>query len=465
MARIQDGTNLNHSNILIVDPNGHAPFTTIADAITAAVDMALTNPTIFIRAGTYTEDLTLVDGVNLQGDDRYTCIIDGSHTVPAAGQIQISNLKLAQTTPATNLFVEGAAGTCAIDIIDCIFNIDSGIAFNLPTSTGPISITGCSDISTANSIIDNTTGASTLTINESIIGSGVGPALIAGTTSLKNSTIGTAITLSGTATATVNTSRIAGGIILSDTATIELFNSDITSGAAAAVDIGATSTATLSNVVINSAAANAIIGLGACVFGEVTYLGTSTNTVTTKTYTTKAETGELQLDAANTGNVYLNAGLLTAQALTDGQLQIGSTGAAPTAATITAGPGITITNAAGSITTAQTAGFPFTFTTIDADGALVINTAYINTKVAALSVSLPATSSVGDVIILKGSGAGGWTVTQAANQYIYIGSLSSTVGIAGSIASTNATDSVSLVCVEADRGWSSFSVVGNITVV
>lgn len=44
------------------------------------------------------------------------------------------------------------------------------------------------------------------------------------------------------------------------------------------------------------------------------------------------------------------------QALTNGQVMIGSTAAAPVAATITGGSGISVTNAAGSITIATTAG-------------------------------------------------------------------------------------------------------------
>lgn len=59
-----------------------------------------------------------------------------------------------------------------------------------------------------------------------------------------------------------------------------------------------------------------------------------------------------------TANSFLYAGvggaLTTTAAPTDGQLLVGSTGAAPVAATLTAGTGITITNGAGSITIATT---------------------------------------------------------------------------------------------------------------
>ncbi len=50
--------------------------------------------------------------------------------------------------------------------------------------------------------------------------------------------------------------------------------------------------------------------------------------------------------------------LVSTAALTNGQILIGSTGAAPVAATLTAGAGIGIVNAAGSITISATAGGP-----------------------------------------------------------------------------------------------------------
>lgn len=57
---------------------------------------------------------------------------------------------------------------------------------------------------------------------------------------------------------------------------------------------------------------------------------------------------------------------LTATALTDGQLLIGSTGNNPVASTLTAGTGISITNAAGSITIAASGELTGSVTTSDA---------------------------------------------------------------------------------------------------
>jgi len=63
----QDSTNLNTRSKYIVDANGDTPYTTIQSAIDAA-NTAAVDATVYIRAGTYAEDLTLYAGINLTGD-------------------------------------------------------------------------------------------------------------------------------------------------------------------------------------------------------------------------------------------------------------------------------------------------------------------------------------------------------------------------------------------------------------
>jgi len=80
-----------------------------------------------------------------------------------------------------------------------------------------------------------------------------------------------------------------------------------------------------------------------------------------------------------------------AAALTNGQLLIGSTGAAPVAATLTAGNGIVITNAAGAITIANAPAIT-QLTGID-----LITTS--STTDVALSTALSITPGVGDYLV------------------------------------------------------------------
>jgi hypothetical protein len=169
---------------------------------------------------------------------------------------------------------------------------------------------------------------------------------------------------------------------------------------------------------------------------------------------------------ATLGNIVLTNGSFTVGVAngTDGQVLIANTATGkPAWASISAGSGISLTPGANTLSIASTA--PFTWTTIGADGALAANTGYIDTKAGLLTVSLPATAAVGTTLILQGLGAGGWKLTQAALQQVIMGNQASTIGIAGYIASSNANDSISLVCTTANLIWSTYSAVGNLTVV
>jgi hypothetical protein len=163
------------------------------------------------------------------------------------------------------------------------------------------------------------------------------------------------------------------------------------------------------------------------------------------------------------GNV---AGSLTSLgAATNGQIPIGSTGADPVLATITAGSGIAITNAAGSISIA-TVGGGIVWKAITVNQTAVVNEGYICNKAGVLAVALPAASAVGDTFRVTGMNTDlGWSVTQAAAQQIHFGAVSSTIGVGGSLASTLKRDSIELVCCVAGLEWNVVSSVGNITVV
>lgn len=150
--------------------------------------------------------------------------------------------------------------------------------------------------------------------------------------------------------------------------------------------------------------------------------------------------------------------------LTNGQLAIGSTGNDPSAATLTAGTGISITNGAGSITISGT-GSGLTWSTKGASDALLVNNGYICNAGAALSFSLPAASAVGDVVAITLDGSTSWTITQAANQQIRIGSSTTTLGVGGSLSSTAVGDTITAVCSVANLTWNVISSMGNITVV
>lgn len=151
-------------------------------------------------------------------------------------------------------------------------------------------------------------------------------------------------------------------------------------------------------------------------------------------------------------------------ALTNGQLLIGSTGVAPVPASITGGTGITITPGAGSITISSTGGFTWT-DVVGVAQAMAINNGYVANNAALVTMTLPAVAAFGSVVQVAGLGAGGWRVAQNAGQTIHFEGLDSTLGVAGSVSSTNRYDSVELLCVVANTDWTVIDVVGNLTVV
>lgn len=150
---------------------------------------------------------------------------------------------------------------------------------------------------------------------------------------------------------------------------------------------------------------------------------------------------------------------------TNGQLIIGSTAGAPAAATLTAGAGISITNASNSITIAVS-GSGFTWTDITgATQTLVIENGYVTNRGGGVTYTLPASATEGDSIRIVGK-LGLWVIAQNANQQITVGSSSTTVGVTGSVTATNVGDCIELLCTTggASSVYRAISFVGNLTI-
>jgi hypothetical protein len=80
-----------------------------------------------------------------------------------------------------------------------------------------------------------------------------------------------------------------------------------------------------------------------------------------------------------------------------------------------------------------------------------------------VTLTLPVSAAQFTVIQVAGFGAGGWLIAQNAGQNIQFGSVSTTVGATGSLASTNLYDQITLLCAVANTTWVVTSGVGNIT--
>lgn len=148
--------------------------------------------------------------------------------------------------------------------------------------------------------------------------------------------------------------------------------------------------------------------------------------------------------------------------LTNGQLLIGNTGNAPSAATLTAGSNISITNGAGTISIAASAG---TLTYTEITGAtqnMAANNAYGANRSGGVAFTLPTTAAIGTELEIVGI-AGLWSIAENSGQTIYFGNTNATT-TSGTITATNAGDCIKLKCIVADTGFRVTSAVGNLTV-
>lgn len=155
---------------------------------------------------------------------------------------------------------------------------------------------------------------------------------------------------------------------------------------------------------------------------------------------------------------------LTSLSLSSGQIVIGGSGA-PSAATLSAGTGINISNGNNSITINSTGGGLSWIVTSTTSASMTINTGYTANNASLVTLTLPVSSSVGDTIVVTGLGSGGWSIAQNSGQTIHVGSLSTTTGIGGSITSTNQYDSITITCVVDNTTWVTRSSIGNLIVV
>lgn len=281
----------------IVDADGTAGYTTIQAAINAAVVAGLP-ATVYVRPGTYTENLTLYTLIDIVGavgvGDTGACTIIGLHTPPAAGAITLRNLYLQS---ATHIFSSAVAGTATIILMDNFVAVTNGYTFNLPNWTGSLVAFDVGQGGTNNGEINNTGGATIFYTNVTA-GQGAGnSAIISGAFEIYNVVFNCPISIQGAATGT-----ISGGswfyrtLTTAATATVVIANSYLSTGATAAISHGSANALSLSNVSISTSNNPAIAGAGA---GAVTLSGVEftdgSNLAATLTLSSAAETRSTKL--------------------------------------------------------------------------------------------------------------------------------------------------------------------------
>ena len=265
--------------------------------ISAALAVASSGDTIFIRDGSYTEDLTMVPGVRLtayKGNPLFEVTIIGKMTFSAAGDYYFENV----TVQTNGDFCIDLIGANAIGVFtkNCFFNGTDNTIINY-TNANAGSTIACNlctfSINIPGITVFTKTGMGNISFDNSTLANN-GASVVASTTTtaslgLNYCVIGIPIALSGTADISssfctynviaINTTAIA----LSGTSSGFVYNSFIGSGTASAVTIGAGSSIQLDGCEINSSNANVITGAGTLERGDLTFISGSTINPTTNT--------------------------------------------------------------------------------------------------------------------------------------------------------------------------------------
>lgn len=94
--------------------------------------------------------------------------------------------------------------------------------------------------------------------------------------------------------------------------------------------------------------------------------------------------------------------------------------------------------------------------------AMSVNNGYIANNASLVTLTLPATAAIGDIMEVVGKGAGGWRIAQNAGQTIHYGIISSTTGAGGYLESTKQRDAVRLVCTTTNNEFTVVSLIGDL---
>jgi len=272
----QTSTNNYQISKYIVDKNGdNSCYKTIQSAIDDV--NAAGEGIIYVREGTYVEDLTFYADITLIGASKRACTIQGIHTPPiTAGSVELFHFNLQS---GTHIFSSAAVGLTNFTLTDCYTECFNGYVFDLPNWTGLlgftafIEMTDCYSVGGAEGPL-NSTGVVTFIARNCVLGISYENPLImqAGEFLCSSSTVQCPQNFSGIVVVQFNNgSTIEQTITTEDTASIDIVNSSFSTGINTAITHNSTSEMLLSDVNIDTSNTYAIDGSGTINFGSVTF--------------------------------------------------------------------------------------------------------------------------------------------------------------------------------------------------
>lgn len=275
--------NYGPAKFIVTSDPANGTHTTIAAALTAASS----GDTIFIRPGTYTENLTLKDGVNLTAYGPSigiipNVIINGTCTFTAAGTVGLNCICL-QTNGSFALAVTGSAASVVV-LNNCYLRCtdNTGISLTSSSSSSEIDFVYCTgDLTTTGIALFSHSGAGNLRFIHSNFGN-------SGSSTTNN-------TASGSGGFFSNYSGWANGTTISSTATMQgnfldmvmpnnqtalTYNSTtqgniqhctITGNTSSAISIGASASLQVHHCLISSSNSSPITGSGTLIYTDIVF--------------------------------------------------------------------------------------------------------------------------------------------------------------------------------------------------
>lgn len=269
----------------VVGSAGQAGYQTIQSAIDAANSAG--GGQVWIQYGTYTEDLTLYDGIQLSAPSEQSVTIIGTHTPPSSGTLNIDRMTLQSST---DIFSSTDAGTTVIIIEDCTVKATNGYTFNLPNWVSPGAVVGF-DIGsqgTNDGWVNNTGGATVFVTNATIGNGSVNTMNTTGFVELYNCSVQCAVDFQTGSSILVDGGTIFENVVtISDDSTGTINNSSFSSGSSSSITMSSSANCTISNCTVNSSNNPAISGSGTGILtlSGITFISNSNiaNTLTIAT--------------------------------------------------------------------------------------------------------------------------------------------------------------------------------------
>lgn len=282
--------NYSVANGFTVAQDGSGDFTTIGAALTAASS----GMDIFIRPGSYTEDLTLKAGVNLvafTGDQEVPNVnIIGKATFTAAGTVCISNIRL--VTNSDFLLVVSGSASSGVKLYSCRLSCtnNTGISHTTSGAGSQIQLFYCEcSLGAVGVALFASTSAGSIVITGGKLSNAISstPSSTTSSVTLYNTYFGAPFSTSGTGIVNAFNANItcSGVAVLTSvgTGTSVFSNCYLNSTTASVFSIGAGTTVDCSNSIINSSNANAVAGSGTFQYSNITFGSTSSTVQNTLT--------------------------------------------------------------------------------------------------------------------------------------------------------------------------------------